>query len=247
MKILRGLDERDKIRYDRQMIIKGFGEKGQKKLKSTNILVAGIGGLGTSASVYLAAAGIGNLRIVDNDTVELSNLNRQILYREDDIGRNKVTVAKENLEKLNRDISVEPLNREINEKSVQGIVEGSDLIVDCLDNYETRYALNEVSVEKRIPLFHAAVQGMDGQATTIIPGETPCLKCVVPSPPPAEKLPVLGATPGLLACVQVQEVIKHLVGLETSLKNKLLIVSRGAEFETLDVEKNSDCEVCSSG
>ncbi|KXB00749.1 hypothetical protein AKJ41_03740 [candidate division MSBL1 archaeon SCGC-AAA259O05] len=228
------------------MRIKGFGEKGQKKLKSTSVLVAGAGGLGSNASVYLAMAGVGNLKIVDNDVVELSNLNRQILYREGDIGRNKAKVASNNLKRLNRDVSVESFNCEINEKSVEEIVGGCDLIVDCLDNYETRYILNEVSVKQETPLFHAAVRGLDGQTTTIIPGETPCLKCIIPSPPAEEKIPVLGATPGLLACIQAQELIKYVVGAKVSLKNKLLIVSRGAEFEALEIKKNPSCEVCSS-
>lgn len=240
------LSDRDKIRYNRQIMIQNFGEEGQKKLKSTKALVAGAGGLGSPVSVYLAEAGVGSLKIVDNDVVEISNLNRQILYTERDIGENKDTLAGKTLKELNQDINIETVNQEINEESISQLVEDCDLIVDCMDNYPTRYILNETAVEKGIPLFHAAVRGMNGQATTIVPGETPCLRCVVPSPPPPEKSPVLGATAGLLACVQVHEVIKHLIGMGASLKNKLLVVSRGVEFETIEIEKNPECKICGS-
>ncbi len=228
------------------MRIDGFGEEGQKKLKSSKALIAGAGGLGSPVSIYLAVAGMGSLRIVDNDEVELSNLNRQILYREKDINQRKAKTAEKNLKKYNRDIEIESIDEEITNESIREIVKGCDVIVDCMDNYPTRYLLNEVSIEKEIPLFHAAVHGMEGQATTIIPGETPCLKCIVPNPPPKETFPVLGATPGLLACIQVHEVIKYLVGMGVSLKNKLLITEKGAEFETLEISKSPECEICGS-
>lgn len=240
------LTERDKIRYDRQIMIQNFGEEGQKELKNTKALIAGAGGLGSPVSIYLAVAGTGSLKIVDNDEVELSNLNRQVLYSEEDIGRNKAIVAEEVLKEFNRDIEIESVNREITERSIGGMVEDCDIIVDCMDNYRTRYVLNRISVEKKIPFFHAAVHGMRGQATTILPDETPCLNCIVPSPPPQEKFPVLGATPGLLACIQVHEVIKHVVGIGASLKNELLVVEGGTDFDRFEIKKNPECAVCGS-
>lgn len=246
-KKLKELIERDRERYDRQIMIDGFGEEGQRKLKSTTALIAGAGGLGSPASIYLAVAGIGKIRIVDNDKVELSNLNRQILYSEEDGGRSKAEVAKDTLRKFNNDIEVEAFNDRITDDSIEELVSSCDFIVDCMDNFPTRYVLNRAALKKDIPLFHAAVSGMRGQATTIIPGETPCLRCIVPSPPPSEKFPVLGATPGLLACVQAHEVIKYVVGIGSLLKNELLIVSEGAEFEKVEIKRNPKCEACGSG
>ncbi|KXB03224.1 adenylyltransferase [candidate division MSBL1 archaeon SCGC-AAA261F19] len=240
------LTERDKIRYERQMMIGNFGIEGQKKLKSTTALIAGAGGLGSPLSIYLAVAGLGKLRIVDKDKVELSNLNRQILYGEEDINKAKAPVLEKALKKLNKDIEVESINCNITDDTIEELVGGCDLIADCMDNYPTRYVLNRASLEKEIPLFHAAVEGMNGQATTIVPGETPCLKCIVPNPPPSGKLPVFGATPGLLACIQAHEVTKHVVGIDASLKNKLLLVSGGTDFEKVEIHKNPECEECGS-
>lgn len=240
------LSERDKRRYDRQIMIDGFGEEGQRRIKSTIALVAGAGGLGSAVLFYLAGAGIGELRIVDNDEVELNNLNRQILYGEEDIGRVKVKAAREKLKEINEDIDIQAINREITDDSIDDLVTGCDLIVDCMDNYPTRYVLNRAALKEDIPLFHAAVAGMQGQATTIIPGETACLKCIVPKPPPSEKFPVLGATPGLLGCIQAHEVIKYVVGVGELLKNELLIVNGGSVFDKVEVRKNPECEECGS-
>lgn len=238
------LTERERTRYDRQIMIKGFGEKGQKKLKSTTALIAGAGGLGSPVSIYLAVAGIGKLRIVDNDQVELSNLNRQILYQAKDIGKSKGDVAKKKIRKYNRDIEVETIKKKITDGNIHELANGCDLIVDCMDNFPTRYILNKESQKKNIPLFHAAVEGMKGQATTIIPGETPCLKCIVPTPPPLEKFPVLGATPGLLGTIQAHEVVKYVVGIGDLLKNQLLIVENGTDYNKIAIRKNSECEIC---
>lgn len=243
-KNLKDLTERDKIRYDRQMMIDNFGEEGQKKLKSATALIAGAGGLGSPVSIYLAVAGGGKLKIIDNDEIELSNLNRQILYGNEDIGKNKGSISEQKVRKYNEDISLESINQKITDNTIEELVEDCDIILDCMDNYPTRYILNRISVEKEIPLFHAAVEGMSGQATTIIPRETACLKCIVPNPPPPEKFPVLGAAPGLLACIQVHEAIKHIVGIGVSLKNELLIVRNGVEFDRVKISRDPDCEVC---
>lgn len=238
------LNERDKERYDRQIMIQNFGEEGQRKLKSTTALVAGSGGLGSPAAIYLAAAGIGKIRLVDNDVIELSNLNRQVFYGDNDIGNRKVEVAGRKLNELNKDIEVETIDERITEDNISDFTKDCDLIVDCMDNYETRYILNRAAINEEIPLFHAAVEGMYGQATTIIPGETPCLRCIVPSSPPSEKFPVLGATPGLLATIQVHEVVKYIVGIGSLLKGKLLVVDEGIEFNEVNIKRNPDCPDC---
>lgn len=242
----RSLTEEDKKRYDRQIIIDDFGEKGQEKLKSTTVLVAGAGGLGSPASIYLAVAGIGKIRIVDSDKVELSNLNRQILHWDKDIDRPKAEVAGEKLREWNRSIEVEAINEDITEETIEKFVDGCDLIVDGMDNYPTRYILNKAALENRIPFFHAAVRGMQGQLTTIIPGETACLRCIIPTPPPPEKFPVLGATPALFGCIQAHEVIKYVVGNQDLLKNELLIINEGTDFTRVKVERNPSCKDCGS-
>jgi len=236
--------DRERERYDRQMMISEWGEEGQKDIKDTKALIAGVGGLGSPVSIYLAAAGIGELKLVDDDQVELSNLNRQILYDEKDIGERKVHSAAESLREINSDIKVTPADEKITERSIEDLAEGCDVIVDCMDNYTGRYVLNKFAWREKVPLFHAAVEGMAGQATTIIPSETPCLKCVFPDSPPSEKFPVLGATPGLLGSIQAHEVIKYIVGIEDLLKNELLIVRNGTDFEKVPIEKSDSCEIC---
>lgn len=243
---LENLSDEERVRYDRQLMIDNFGEEGQKKLKDTTALIAGAGGLGSPVSIYLTVAGVGELKIVDNDEVELSNLNRQTLYREKDVGERKAIVAEKVLKNLNEDVEIESYDKKITDETIEELSKDCDLIVDCMDNYPTRYILNRASLEKEIPLFHAAVEGMNGQATTLIPNETPCLKCIVPNPPPSEKFPVLGATPGLLGTIQAHEVIKYIVGIGNLLKNELLIIKEGTEFDKIEIRKNPECEECST-
>lgn len=238
------LTDRDRERYDRQIMMEDFGEEGQKKLKSTTALVAGAGGLGSLASIYLAVAGIGRLKVVDSDVVELSNLNRQILYGDEDVGDRKADVLEKVLRGINNDIEIEAINSKITDDSIEDLTDGCDLIVDCMDNYPTRFVLNRGAIDSKIPLFHAAVEGMRGQAMTIIPGETACLKCLNPNPSSSGKFPILGATAGLLATIQVHEVVKHVVGFGELLKNELLMVSEGREFEKVEIQRNPDCEAC---
>lgn len=238
------ISDREKTRYDRQMIISDWGEEGQERIKDTKALIAGVGGLGSPVSIYLAAAGVGELKIVDSDDLELSNLNRQILYDEGDIGERKALSAAKSLREINSDIKITPVDEKITEKSIENIAESCDVLVDCMDNFSGRYVLNKFAYEEGIPLFHAAVEGMDGQATTIIPSETPCLKCVFPNSPPSTKVSVLGATPGLLGSIQAHEVLKYVVGIGDLLKNELLIVKGGTDFEKVPIEKNASCEIC---
>jgi len=214
------LSEQELERYDRQMMIKGFGPDGQEKLKGAKVLIAGAGGLGSPIAIYLAVAGVGKLTIVDYDTVSLSNLNRQINHWNKDVDRLKVDSASEKLSALNPDIIINPISDKIEEHNVDDLVGDNDLIVDAMDNVPTRLLLNEVAIKKKIPIFHGAVYGFDGRVTTIIPGVTPCLRCLYPKIPPSSKFPVVGVTPAVIGCIQAAEVIKYIVGIGVDVKKK---------------------------
>lgn len=240
------LMERDLQRYDRQMLIPNWGREGQLRLKNATVTVAGTGGLGCPASIYLATAGVGHLLLLDNDCFELSNLNRQILGWEKDIGRPKTVAAHEKLHALNSDIEVEARQVEITATNVCDLIRGSNVVLDAMDNWKTRFILNQGCVDSEIPLVHAGIQGMNGQLTTIIPGKGPCLNCVLPRAPPEVKpFPVMGATPGLFAMLQVMETIKLIVGIGEPLVGKLLLFSGDdMSFNTVEVSRNPKCPVC---
>jgi molybdopterin/thiamine biosynthesis adenylyltransferase len=236
-------DERE--RYDRQIMIRGFGQTGQEKLKRAKVFIAGAGGLGSAAATYLTAAGVGVIRIVDGDRVELSNLNRQVLYWDEDIGRGKGDSAARKLVKLNRGVKIEAIEEMITEASISQLVAGFDLIVDAMDNLPARYLLNKVALEKNIPLFHGAVYGFEGRAMTIIPGETACLKCVYRGVIPEEKFPVIGVTPAVIGCIQATEVIKYIVGIGQLLTNKLLVYDGlNMKFTEFKLKRDPNCEHC---
>jgi molybdopterin/thiamine biosynthesis adenylyltransferase len=215
------LSERERERYKRQMLL--FGDEGQERLKKAHIFIAGAGGLGSPVSLYLAAAGIGTITLVDMDVVDQSNLNRQILHFDRDIGRKKSVSAEEKLSAINPDIRVNAIDTRIDKTNAAGLVGSADGVVDAMDNYPTRYLLNDVAIEKNIPLFHGAIRGFYGQATTIIPGKTPCLKCIFPKAPPKEVFPVVGATPGVIGTVQATEVIKYFLKSGDLLTGRLFI------------------------
>ena len=239
------LTEEERERYDRQIMIRGLGEDGQEKLKQARVIIAGSGGLGSPAAIYLATAGVGTIRIVDHDKVELSNLNRQILHWDKDIGRNKVDSATEKLSQLNQDVKIEPVEDTISEANVSLLVAGFDLIVDAMDNLPTRYLLNKAAIENNIPFIHGAVYGLEGRAMTIIPGKTACLKCVYRRPIPQEKFPVIGVTPAVIGCIQATEAIKYIVGIGKLLTNRLLVYDGlDMKFTEYAVKRNPNCEHC---
>lgn len=232
-------------RYDRQIMIRGFGEEGQEKLKQAKVIVAGSGGLGCPVSMYMAAAGVGTIRIVDHDRVELSNLNRQILHWEKDIGRKKVDSAAEKLSQLTRGVIIEPVEKTITQDNIFSLVADCDVIVDAMDNLPSRYLLNKAAIENNIPFVHGAIHGLEGRAMTIIPGKTACLKCIYRGLPPEEKFPVIGVTPAIIACIQATEAIKYIVGIGKLLTNRLLIYD-GLKmiFREMTVRRDSSCEEC---
>jgi molybdopterin/thiamine biosynthesis adenylyltransferase len=215
------LSGRERERYKRQMML--FGDEGQERLKKAHIVIAGAGGLGSPVSLYLAVAGIGTITIIDMDVVDQTNLNRQILHTDRDVGKKKTVSAEEKLMAINPDIRIHAIDSRIDETNAARLVGSADGIVDAMDNYPTRYLLNEVAITKRIPLFHGAIRGFYGQATTILPGKTPCLKCIFPRAPPKEVFPVVGATPGVIGTVQATEVIKYFLQSGDLLTGRLFI------------------------
>lgn len=238
------LTEKEIERYGRQIMM--FGEKGQELLRDATVLIAGAGGLGSPVAIYLAAAGIGKIRIVDFDSVEESNLNRQILHWDHDIGRMKVKSAREKIEQLNPDIRIETMTARIEENNIMEIVADADIIVDAMDNYDTRFLLNSAAISMGIPMVHGAVHGFHGQITTIVPGDTPCLSCLFPTSPPKELFPIVGATAGVIGTMQANEVIKYLTGSGKLLAGQMLIWN-GAEgrTEVITIRPNPACTRCS--
>lgn len=239
------LSPQERQRYDRQMMLEGFGEAGQEKLKPSRVLIAGAGGLGCPVAAYLAAAGIGYIRIVDRDVVELSNLNRQILHWDRDVQSGKVNSACDKLCQLNPDIQVEGVVASIEEATVLEMVGNCDLIVDATDNFPTRYLLNKAALTRGIPFFYGSIYGLEGLTTTLIPGKTPCLRCIFPKTPPAARFPVLGTTPAIIASIQATEVVKYLVGLGELLTNRLLIYDGWRlEFREVNIRRDPTCPDC---
>ncbi len=239
------LTGRDMKRYSRQIAIPDFGAEGQEKLKKSKVVIAGAGGLGSAAGTYLATAGIGHIVIIDDDTVELSNLNRQTLHRDNDIYKCKAASAKEELSMINPDIEVKGIREKITEENAVKLLRGADAVVDCLDNFHTRYILNDGSITSGIPLFHGACREMGGQASVIIPGRTACLKCIFPNPPPTKRIPILGAVAGTIGTIQATEVVKFIAGMKTTLAGKLLLYdARFLAYELIELERNAQCPSC---
>lgn len=236
----------DGTRYDRQIPL--FGEEGQRRLARSTALVVGAGGLGSAVSVYLATAGVGRIVVVDGDVVEVSNLNRQILHWQEDLGRPKAASAADTLRGLNPEVEVEAVPLFADEDNLEELVAGSDAVVDALDNFATRHLLNGSALAAGVPLFHGAISGLDGQATTIVPGMTPCLRCIFPRPPPKEQVPSLGATCGVIGSIQATEVVKHLTGFGASLAGRLLLWDgyRG-RCDEIPLERNPGCPDCGRG
>jgi molybdopterin/thiamine biosynthesis adenylyltransferase len=242
------LTERDQKRYHRQMMIAGWGEQGQARLKNSQVFVAGAGGLGSPTSMYLAVAGVGRIVLCDCDSPELSNLNRQILHNDSRIGMNKAESGKMTLEAMNPDIEVVAVTQRIEADNVDTLVGEADIILDCMDNFPTRYALNECARRKGIPFVHASVWGLEGKLTFIHSPKTPCLKCIFPSAPPPELFPVLGATPGAIGCLEAMEAIKYLAGVGETLSGKLLVwCGDDMDFCVYPLVKNPECPVCGAG
>lgn len=234
-------------RYDRQIMIEQIGPEGQEKLKRSRVAIAGAGGLGSPIAIYLTAAGIGRIRLIDHDWVSLSNLNRQILHWTEDVGKKKVLSAETKLQKLNPEVKIEAIEEAITEANVSRLMDSCDAIVDAMDNLPTRYILNRCAIEKNIPFFHGAIRGFEGRAMTILPGKTACLRCMYRGTVPEEKFPVIGVTPAVIGTIQATEVIKYLLGIGQLLTNRLLMYD-GLEalFTEFTINRNPECDHCGS-
>ena len=239
-------------RYSRHLLMPEVGEQGQAKLLQGRVLLLGAGGLGSPAALYLAAAGVGTLGIVDGDVVDESNLQRQVLHGLDRVGESKVESGMRTLRNLNPDVEVIPFNERLDRQNVDRIFDQDwDVIVDGLDNFATRYLVNDASVWKDIPVVHGSIFRFDGQVTTFWPRRGPCYRCLYPEPPPAHLAPscaeagVLGVLPGAIGTLQATEAVKILLGRGEPLVGRLLQYdSLGMTFRTFKLRRNKDCPVC---
>jgi molybdopterin/thiamine biosynthesis adenylyltransferase len=237
----------DLRRYRRQIILPAWGDEAQQKLSRSTIFVAGAGGLGCAVALNLTLAGVGRIRICDSDTVDITNLNRQFLHMEQSIGSDKTLSAQATLSAINSEITIEPVSRQITDSNVDEIVGDAQLIIDCLDNFDGRYALNLCAVRKGIPMIHGAIWGMEGRITFLHPPKTPCLACFFPKAPDLHEIPVLGAVPCTIGSLQAIEALKHLTGSGTTLKGRMLVMDFSTmHFQELALGKNPHCPVCAS-
>src|SRR3990170_398149 len=236
--------------YSRQVVLAELGRQGQEKLRRSRVAVVGLGGLGTASALYLALAGVGHLRLIDQDTVELKNLHRQILYSLDNLRYPKVEAAAERIQHMNPDVTIEPVPENVNESNIDDIVCDVNCVVDGLDNMRTRYLLNRACVRNRIPYVFGAAIGVEGNLSVLHSPETPCLECFLPGLddrqlPTCDTRGVLGATTGIIGSLQAMEAVKLLADMGGSLKGKLMVCDfRDMYFTTIEIFKRPDCPVC---
>jgi molybdopterin/thiamine biosynthesis adenylyltransferase/rhodanese-related sulfurtransferase len=238
-------------RYARHLVLPEVGETGQMKLLGAKVLLIGAGGLGSPAALYLAAAGVGTLGIVDYDVVEESNLQRQVLHRVDQVGRPKVDSARDAVIGLNRDVKIEPYRERLDAANALSIIGGYDVVIDGTDNFPTRYLVNDASLHVRTPVVHGSIFRFEGQVSVFTPYEGPCYRCLFPQPPPPELAPscaeagVLGVLPGIVGSIQAMEALKLILGLGEGLTGKLLTYDAMDEsFRTLALRRNPGCPAC---
>jgi sulfur-carrier protein adenylyltransferase/sulfurtransferase len=248
----RALSSDQRARYSRHLLIPEVGEEGQQRLLDARVLLVGAGGLGSPASLYLAAAGVGTLGIIDADVVDASNLQRQIVHSTERLGEPKVASAKRTLEALNPDVKVFPFEERLTSENVERILADKwDVIVDGADNFPTRYLVNDASVWHGIPVVHGSIYRFEGQVTVFDPGAGPCYRCLFPTPPPAELAPscaeggVLGVLPGIIGSLQANEALKIVLGRGDTLVGRLLLFDAlGTTLDEVNVRRDPDCPVC---
>jgi len=246
-----GLSMAQQQRYDRHIRLPEVGQSGQGKLLDSRVLIVGAGGLGSPVALYLAAAGVGTLGMVDHDRVDITNLQRQVLHTVRSVGDRKVLSARDTIRALNPDVSVETHDSRLAAAGVLDLLAGYDLVVDGTDNFPTRYLLNDASIHLGIPVVHGSVFRFEGQVSLFDPGSGPCYRCLFPEPPPPELAPncaeagVLGVLPGVIGLLQATEVLKWLLGIGESLVGRLLLYDAlSQEFRTLTFRKTPGCPAC---
>jgi sulfur-carrier protein adenylyltransferase/sulfurtransferase len=248
----RALDDNKRRRYSRHILIPEVGEAGQLKLLDSRVLLIGAGGLGSPASLYLAAAGVGKLGIVDDDRVDDSNLQRQIVHSTQELGELKAESAKRTIEALNPDVEVVPYIERLSSENIDRILaDGWDVIVDGTDNFPTRYLVNDAAVWHDIPLVYGSIYRFEGQVSVFKPHVGPCYRCLFPEPPPPELAPscaeggVLGVLPGIVGSLQANEALKLLLGIGETLVGRLLLIDAlTTEFDEVKIKRNPSCPVC---
>jgi adenylyltransferase/sulfurtransferase len=246
------LDPTQLDRYSRHIILDDVGPEGQKDLLDAEVLVLGAGGLGAPIIQYLAAAGVGTLGIADDDEVELSNLQRQVIHGDDDVGRKKVDSAAEFVADLNPDVDVRRHEMRVTPDNIEELIDGYDFVVDGTDNFETRYLVNDACTLAGIPFSHGSIFRFEGQVTTFAgDDDSPCYRCLFPEAPPAGMVPncatagVLGVLPGTVGCLQATETVKHLMGKGETLDGSMLFFDAlDMEFDKVEIPKQDDCPVC---
>ena len=251
MVVPRVLTSEQRDRYSRHLLLPEVGEKGQATLLDARVLLLGAGGLGSPAALYLAAAGVGTLGLVDPDTVDASNLQRQVIHSTARVGKPKVDSAEETLKGLNPDVKVVKFQERLTRENIDRIFDGFDVIVDGCDNFPTRYLVNDASVMKRKPVVHGSIFRFEGQVATFVPYEGPCYRCLYPQPPPPHLAPscqeagVLGVLPGLIGVIQATEAIKLVLKKGSPLVGRLLTYdSLGMKFRELKLRRDKDCPMC---
>lgn len=244
------LDATQLDRYSRHVILDDVGPEGQKRLLDGRVLVVGAGGLGAPAIQYLAAAGVGTIGIVDDDVVERSNLQRQVIHGDGDVGRKKVDSAADFVADLNPDVDVERHETRLDASNARELIADHDVIVDCSDNFATRYVVNDAARIEEVPVSHGAIYKFEGQVTTLSP-DGPCYRCLFPEPPEPGTVPdcastgVLGVLPGTVGCLQATEAVKLLIGVGDPLVGRMLFYdAMDLSFETVPYARNPDCPVC---
>ncbi len=252
VEVPKALTREQRERYSRHLLVPEIGLEGQTKLLEAKVLLLGAGGLGSPTALYLAAAGVGTLGIVDDDEVDLSNLQRQVIHTTDRIGVPKVDSAEESVKAINPDVDVVKYRTRLDASNIMEIIDGYDVIVDGVDNFPTRYLLNDATVRLGIPVVSASILGFDGQLSVFKPHDGPCYRCLYPVPPPAELAPscgangVLGVLPGTMGLLQATEVIKLVTGAGEPLIGRLLLYEAlGATFTELKVRRDPECPICS--
>ncbi len=245
------LNEKQIERYSRHIILEQVGEAGQEKLLSSKVLIVGVGGLGSPAGLYLAAAGIGTIGIVDADKVELANLHRQIIHHTNDLGLEKVKSAEAKMQAINPDVTVRTYQQLTKADNIREIIGEYDFVIDATDNFAAKFLINDACYFEKIPFSHAGVLKYDGQLMTVLPGETTCYRCIFNAPPPADEVPpssqsgLLGVLPGVIGTLQATEAIKYLLRIGEMLTNTLLTYNAlTMEFRKVHLNRNPDCPLC---
>ncbi len=245
------LTEKQIERYSRHIILEQIGGEGQEKLLNSKVLIIGAGGLGSTAGLYLAAAGVGTIGIVDSDKVDLTNLQRQIIHHTSDVGTEKTKSAENTIRAINPDVTVQTYQTKVDAKNISHIIRKYDFIIDCTDNFPAKFLINDACYFEKIPFSHAGILRFTGQLITVLPGESTCYRCIFNAPPPANAVPscsqagVLGVLAGTIGSLQATEAIKYLLGLGKLLTGKLLTYDAlEMNFRSIKLDRNPDCPLC---